>query len=248
LRDDAAAVGVVIEDIVEGAETAVVHVGGADAYVAQGGWTEFAHVCGVVSEFVEAKIVGGVGEFAGEVVEAVADEGLERGVLAVGSRVARWVGLIHGDAAEGESAVAAGAGEGLMKEDVFAALGGVGDGVGFVAVTVVVVGAVAGDQGAFEGSEGFADVVEGVRSLVVWEGLREELDVDRVGGDDSQEFVVLLLQAKFNWIVVEERGDGLVFELGDGGVGPVEDGEPGDVGEGHDAAGVKLAGDSDGYG
>jgi len=49
-------------------------------------------------------------------------------------------------------------------------------------------------------------------------------------------------------MVVEERGDGLVFELGDGGVGPVEDGEPGDVGEGHDAAGVRLAGDSDGYG
>jgi len=101
-------------------------------------------------------------------------------------------GLVDGDAAEGESAVAAGAGEGLVEEDVFSALGGFGDGVGFVAIAVSVVGTVAGDQGAFEGGEGLADVGEGVGALVTWEGLRKELCVDRVGGDDSQEFVVLL--------------------------------------------------------
>jgi len=49
-------------------------------------------------------------------------------------------------------------------------------------------------------------------------------------------------------MVVEERGDGLVFELGYVGVGPVEDGEPGYVGERHDAAWVGLAGDADGDG
>ena len=101
-------------------------------------------------------------------------------------------GLVDGDAAEGESAVAAGAGIGLVEEDVFAAFGGFGDGVVLVAIAVVVVGAVAGDQGAFEGSEGLADVGEGVGALVAWEGLRKELGVDGVGSDDLQEFVVLL--------------------------------------------------------
>jgi len=52
--DDAAAVGVVVEDVVEGAQAAVVHVRGADGYVAQGGWAEFADIGWIVGVVVEA--------------------------------------------------------------------------------------------------------------------------------------------------------------------------------------------------
>ena len=96
--DDAAAAGVVVQDFVQGAETAVVHVGSADGDVAQGGWAEFADVGWVVGGFIETEVVGGVGEFTGEVVEAVVGE--FDAVGAVGSLIDRF-------AAEGEAAVAA---------------------------------------------------------------------------------------------------------------------------------------------
>lgn len=144
--------------------------------------------------------------------------------------------------------MAADAGVGLVEEDVFAALGPVGDGVVFVAVAEVVVGRVAGDESAFEGGQGFADVDKIIGTGDAGEGLREELLVNGVGGDDGEEFVALWVKAEFDGVVVEEWGYGLVFEAGDGGVGPVEDGEPGYIGEGHDTTGVGLAGDADGDG
>ena len=116
-----------------------------------------------------------------------------------------------------------------------------------MAVAVVVVGAVAGDERAFKGGEGFADVDEGVGTAITWKGFVKELFVGRVGSDGLKEFVVLGMQAKLDGVVVEERRDGLIFELGDGGIGPVEDSEPGYVGQRHDAACVELAGDSHGY-
>ncbi len=113
-----AAAGVVIEDGVEIAKAAVVHVRGADGDVAQAGWAEFSDVGRVVGVVVEAEVVFGVEVrgFAGDgqVVEAVVLE--FDAVGAVG-------GLKHCLAAEGESAVAAGAGVGLVEEDVFAAFG-----------------------------------------------------------------------------------------------------------------------------
>ena len=135
-----------------------------------------------------------------------------------------------------------------MEEEVFSAFGGVGDGFLFVAVAVMIVGGVAGDQSSFKGGQGFANVGEVIWSCVAREGLREEAAIDGVGGQDFEEWVVLLVETQFDGVVVEERGYRLVFELGDGGVRPVEDSEPGDIGQRHGAAGMGLAGDSDGYG
>ena len=52
--DDAAAVGVVVEDVVQSAEAAIVHVGGADGYVAQRRRAEFPDVLRRVGVVVEA--------------------------------------------------------------------------------------------------------------------------------------------------------------------------------------------------
>jgi len=89
--DDAASVLVVVEKFVEVADATVVHVGGADGDVAQGRWAEFADVGGVMGEFGEALIVGGIGGWAGKVVEAVVSE-----LDAVGFGIAWLVGLKDG--------------------------------------------------------------------------------------------------------------------------------------------------------
>ena len=118
-----------------------------------------------------------------------------------------------------------------------------------MAVAVMVVGRVAGDEGALEGSQGLANMDEGIGARVAGEGLQERA-FGNVGSvaitlEESDRFAE---QAKFDGMVVEERCYGLIFELGDGGVGPVEDREPGYVGQGHDAARVGLPGHADGYG
>src|SRR5271155_2775405 len=107
---------VAVEYVVQGAKAAVVHVGGADGDIAQRRRAEFSDVGAVVGEVVEAEVaslaIWGIGELSGEIVDAVADE--FGAMCPVGC-------LVDGCAPEGESAMAAGAGVGLVEEDIFAA-------------------------------------------------------------------------------------------------------------------------------
>ena len=75
------------------------HIRRTHGYIAQRGRAEFAHVCGIVGELIDAEVVSRVGEFSSEVVEAV--------VLKFDA-VAIVRCLIDGFAAKGEPAVASG--------------------------------------------------------------------------------------------------------------------------------------------
>ena len=98
-RNNPASVDVVIEHSVKAMETAVMHIRRTNGYIAQRRRAEFADVGWVVGELVNSKVVGGVGEFSGEVVETV--------VLKFNA-VSTVRCLIDGFAAEGEPAVASG--------------------------------------------------------------------------------------------------------------------------------------------
>src|SRR5271154_5385011 len=114
-------------------------------------------------------------------------------------------------------------------------------------IAIVIVRRVARDESAFEGSKSLTHIDEGVGTCVAWECLREEPDIDWIGDEDLQKLVALLVQAQLYGVVIEERSDGLIFELRNGWVGPVEDSEPGYICEWHDAARVRLAGNADGH-
>ena len=52
-----------------------------------------------------------------------------------------------------------------MEKEVFATFGRFGDGILFMAVAVMVVGRVAGDEGPLKGSQGLANMDEGIMGL-----------------------------------------------------------------------------------
>ena len=64
-----------------------------------------------------------------------------------------------------------------MEKEVFATLGRFGDSVLFMAVAVMVVGRVAGDEGPLKGSQGLANMDEGI-----WDLSRRERLWERVSG------------------------------------------------------------------
>ncbi len=66
------------------------HVGCGEGNVAEGGGAESSHVAGVVGDFVESGVVGGIGSLAVEVVES---------------------GVVEGDFLEGEAFMLDGVGE-----------------------------------------------------------------------------------------------------------------------------------------
>jgi hypothetical protein len=146
-------VDIVVENLVKVMKTAVVHIRRANGYIPQRGRAEFTNVSGVVGELIDTKVVGGVGEFPSEVVKTV--------VLKFNA-VSIVCCLIDGFATEGEPAVASGTAQRGMEKEVFAAFGRFGDSVLFMAVAIVVVGGVAGDEGPLKGSQGFANMNEGI--------------------------------------------------------------------------------------
>jgi hypothetical protein len=146
-------VDVVVENLVKVMKTAVMHIGRANGYIAQRGRAEFTDVGGVVGELIDTKVVGGVGEFPSEVVKAV--------VLKFNAvSIVRC--LIDGLASEGEPTVASGTAQRGMEKEVFAALGRFGDRILFMAVAVMVVGRVPGNEGPLKGSEGLANMDEAI--------------------------------------------------------------------------------------
>ena len=155
-KDNSAAVDVVVEDVVKAMETAVMHIRRSNGYIAQRGRAEFTDVGWVVGELIKAKVVGGEGEFPSEVVKTVVLK--FNAVRAVGC-------LVDCFAPEGEPAVAAGTAQRRMEKEVFATFGRFGDGILFMAVAVMVVGRVAGDEGPLKGSQGLANMDEGIMGL-----------------------------------------------------------------------------------
>jgi len=135
-----------------------------------------------VGELINAKVVCGEGEFPHDVVKTV--------VLKFNA--ARAVGcLVDCLAPEGEPAVAAGTAQRRMEKEVFTTFGRFRDGILFMAVAVMVVRRVAGDEGPLKGSQGLANMDEGKWALVARESAGKESPVSRIGRDHLEESIVL---------------------------------------------------------
>jgi len=183
LQDNAATVDVVVEDVVKATETAVMHIRRTHGYIAHRGRAEFAHVRGVVGELINAEVIRGIGEFPGQVVKTV--------VLKFnGMPIVRC--LIDGFAAKGEPSMASGAAQRRMEEEVFATFSRYGDGILFMPVAVMVVRRVAGDESPLKGSQGLANMDEGIWTGVTREGSGKEPAVSRIGGNRLEKSIVLL--------------------------------------------------------
>ena len=78
-----------------------------------------------------------------------------------------------------------------MEKEVFPAFGRFRDGILFMAVTVVVVGRVAGDESSLKGSQSLANMDEGIRAQVAREGSGKEAPVSGICSNYLEEPIVL---------------------------------------------------------
>ena len=78
-----------------------------------------------------------------------------------------------------------------MEKEVFTTFRRFGDGILFMAVAVMVVGRVAGDEGPLKGSQSLANMDEGKWALVARESAGKEPLVSRIGRDHLEESIVL---------------------------------------------------------
>ncbi len=221
--DHATASRVVHDDLAQGHDAAIVHVGSGQRHVTQARRAEEAPVSGIQRQIIESLVVVRVAALAIDVVKSVVEERIldaaeRRAPIPVGHRELRPAVAVEAlEALPVEQREAAA----LLRSER-----------GLIAGQVAIVGAAAAHQRAAEAGQGEDDLVDGRAARTVWKCLAEQRLIARIGVEAQEHLGLIPIgHAELDRAVAADRHRQQILQLEDAVVRPAHRGEVGDVGQ-----------------